>query len=144
MKNMLARVISMSQDFNVYLSSKSLPSPFEWQAEIAKVNKSLIMDTDVDLLTFSGFLPYQLDNEITDFEYGSWFMDDDHKKEINIPTADFCILFSVGNRPLELIAAVISAYCLVKLTDGVLSDPQAGIHIPPSQIDSWMKAMLAK
>lgn len=40
------------------------------------------MDTDFDLLTFSGFLPYQLDNEITGFEYGSWFMDDDHKKKL--------------------------------------------------------------
>lgn len=133
----------MSQDFNVYLSSKSLPSPFEWQAEIAKVNKSLIMDTDFDLLTFSGFLPCQLDNEITGFEYYSWFMDNDDEREINIPTADFCILFSVGSQPFELIAAVISAYCLVKLTDGILLNPQTGVYISPSQIDSWKTEILA-
>ncbi|MBG3012900.1 hypothetical protein [Proteus faecis] len=134
----------MSQDFNIYLSSKSLPSPFEWQAEIAKVNKSLIMDTDFDLLTYSGFLPCQLDNKITGFEYYSWFIDDEHKKEINIPNVDFCILFSVGSHPFELITAVTLAYSLVKLTDGILSNAQKGIHIPPSQIDSWKIKILAE
>lgn len=92
----------MSTNFHVYLATKSLPSPSKWQAEITKMNSSLIMDTDINLVTFSGFLPFQFNQEVTGFEYCSWFIDHEEKQEVNIPSADFCMCFSIGNNPLEL------------------------------------------
>lgn len=132
----------MSTNFHVYLATQSLPSPSKWQAEITKMNSSLIMDTDINLVTFSGFLPFQFNQEITGFEYCSWFIDHEEKQEVNIPSADFCMCFSIGNNPLELTITVISIYCLIKLTDGVLFDPQKGIYIEPSNIFTWKKEML--
>ena len=130
----------MSYDLVVYLKRKNMPTPSAWQSAIVDAGFPVVLDTDFDIDSFSGFLPCPVNHEISGFEYYPSKPSSEELSELNLASdVDFSILFCIGSRPLELVSVFAASSVLAAISGGSLSDPQSGELITPNNVVSWAK-----
>lgn len=132
----------MSYDLNVYVRRDRLPSITALQR---RTNGRVIFCDVRSLLDATGFVPVELDGELTGFElFSSEITDEDreyHRRDLErsgltsdwmleaMNTCELSFLLSCKSRdPREVVAARLVATTLAQLTEGWFSDPQSGEH----------------
>lgn len=131
----------MSRDFGVYLHTHNLPTPKEWKEEILQQGFPCELDSDIALLTFSGFLPCSVNGVISGFEYYASDLDNEVLNELDLSRSlNFDITFCAGAPAAEAIAALAAASCLTKLSEGYLVDFCSGKTVPSDEVIEWAKS----
>lgn len=117
----------MSVDLCVYLDFARLPTCTEWQDAISRAAIPLTLH-DVDLRTFSGFLPCKFGAKDCGFEYYFSQIEDQDKEilEDKQPRDHVVRLVLHAGPPEDLKAATFAAAVLTEIADGIFFDPQGG------------------
>lgn len=135
----------MSYDLVVYLRRSNMPSPAAWHSSIVAAGFPVALDTDFDVDAFSGFLPCQVNGEISGFEYYASAVSPEDAKGLGLASGtDFSIQFCIGSQPLELASALAASSVLAEVSGGSLEDPQAGESIPADSAVSWARVQLTQ
>src|ERR1051325_456994 len=117
----------MSFDLFVYLRRSAMPTPREWYRGIKESGFPVDLETDFDRDEHTGFLPCNFRGQQSGFEYSSRRLDDDEKRECEIPDdLDFVVTFATGANLREFATSLIAAGTLCWLAVGILVDPQSG------------------
>jgi len=134
----------MSYDLYVYLARSKMPTPEKWRSVMKDEELPGELDTDFDVDEMTGFLPCPVGNELAGFEYYSFETEPEDAAELELPPEfDFTVQFSIGSRPLELIAALSASSALASITGGRLEDPQSGETVEGEDAIAWVKLQLA-
>ena len=130
----------MSICTTVFLRKSRMPEPTRWAAAIAARKFPMTMDTDFDVMTFSGFLPCSYDGRQAGFEYYCAAVDRDEIRDVveRIGDRDLMISFVTHSNFRELMTATIASGVLCIEADGVLWDTEAGDVFAASQAHEWM------
>jgi hypothetical protein len=136
----LGRLI-VSVDFTVYMARTGMPSPVEWAEAIVDAGFPAELDAELDVDTFSGFLPCRYGGADAGFEYSSGpieFVD-----ELELPSDfDFSVTFTTHSNMRELASSVASAAVLCSLCGGILVDPQGDLAVSASEAVAWAREQL--
>ncbi|GGY10489.1 hypothetical protein GCM10007160_42120 [Litchfieldella qijiaojingensis] len=135
----------MSYDLVVYLKRSAMPSPVKWHSAIVEAGFPVMLDTDFDVATFSGFLPCPVNGEISGFEYYASTVSPEEVEELELLlSTDFSVQFCIGSHSLELVSALAASSVLAAMSSGSLNDPQAGESVSADSAISWAKAQLSQ
>ncbi len=138
----------MSMEIYVFLNKSDMPSPPDWQQAIVESGFSLQLDMDFDQFTFTGFLPCNLDNRSTGFEY--YFSP---KTDVAAPDTylaplttafDSVVTFAWGGSTEELVAVLMASASLANLTPSLLHVPEEDSSLPQSQALPYARQQLAQ
>lgn len=131
----------MSRDYGVYLHTDNLPTPAAWKKEILLQGFPCVLDDDIDLLTFNGFLPCSVNGEVSGFEYYGDELGEDLRSELNsLSPLNYGITFCAGSRKFETVAALAAASCLATITGGYLVDFFTGLKLTSDTAIKWAKS----
>jgi hypothetical protein len=131
----------MSVDLVVYMARPAMAEPNAWARAIVDAGFPAELDSDFDVETFTGFLPFPYDGVEAGFEYFSGPVSPEEAD--GLPSnVDFSVTFATGSRMRDLASSVVSAAVLCVLTGGVLLDPQAGMTVTAGEAMAWARSML--
>lgn len=134
----------MSYDLYVYLARSNMPTPEKWRAVMKDEELPGELDTDFDVDTMTGFLPCPIGEELSGFEYYSFQTEPEDAAELELPPElNFTVQFSMGSKPLELMAALSASCALAAITGGRLEDPQSEEIVEGKDAIAWVKMQLA-
>jgi len=132
----------MSVEMLVFLDSRSMPTPERWAAAIRESEFDMVLDTDFDVTSFTGFLPCKYKGSDAGFEY---FFDRlaDMEPEPDLVTRigvrDVAVSFITHYDVRELMTSIIASGVLCSITDGVLLDTEANKFVDASNAIQWSK-----
>jgi hypothetical protein len=130
----------MSYDLNVYLARADMPSPGDWRAAIIQAGFPVELKAEFDVETFTGFLPAPVHGKLSGFEYYASSLGSEEAQELGLGSSiNFCIQFTVGSRPLELVSALAASGTLANLSGGSLVDSQSGESYSSTEALAWAK-----
>lgn len=132
----------MSICFHVFLAKDRLPHPREWSNAITENGFPVVLDTDFNPMTHSGYLPCP--DEKTGFEYGldsaaSFDLVSDESNKRLIRDCDVVATFCFGGRKTDLVAAMAASATLTKMTSGVLLDAESGHFVGSESALNWAR-----
>jgi hypothetical protein len=135
----------VSVDLIVYLRRSAMPTPAGWQQAIRGAGFPVEMDTDIDLDTFSGFLPCKVRGVASGFEYFAGQLSPGETTEVGAPPgSDFSVTFVTHSDLREFACSAVAAGALAQAGGGLLVDPQSGESFPAADAVSWAAARFAE
>ena len=123
----------MSIELTVRVPVDGLPTPQQWQAAISDHGFKLVLDTDLDMQDFSGYLPCEIDRVSSGFEY--YWGRRDHLSE----SQESVVTLVTHSDLLEFLCAAIAAAVLASVSEGILEDPQQGQSWGGEQAVDWAR-----
>lgn len=128
----------MSVDLIVYLRRSAMPTRTAWQRAITEAGFPVEMDTDIDLDTFSGFLPCRLCGTLSGFEYFAGPMSPSEAADVGAPPgSDFSVTLVTHSDLKEFACSAVAAGTLAQISGGLLVDPQSGESFPAADAMGW-------
>jgi len=128
----------MSIDLIVYFRRSAMPTPAGWQQAIREAGFPVELDTDIDLDTFSGFLPCKLRGAETGFEYFAGQMSASEVAELGAPPgSDFSVTLVTHSDLREFACSAVAAGVLGVASGGLLVDPQSGESFAGADALRW-------
>jgi hypothetical protein len=115
----------MSLSVSVRIPAGQHFTPAQWQAAIVEGGFDLVLDTNFDPVTFSGFLPAKYDGEDSGFEYF---------REPGSNGGEAAVSMVWHSDAREGICANIAAACLSSTTGGILVDCDGQDYAPEQAI----------
>jgi len=133
----------MSVDFTVYMARHAMPEPREWAKAIQSAGFPAELDSEIDVDTFSGFLPCRYGDREAGFEYESGALEFVDGLELP-PDFDFSVTFSTHSSERELASSVVAAAVLCSLSGGILVDPQADATVSADEAIAWARETIGE
>jgi hypothetical protein len=134
----------MSVDLIVYLRRSAMLTPVGWQQAICDAGFPVELDTDIDLATFSGFLPCKLRGVLSGFEYFAGLLSEPGANEVGAaPGSDFSVTLVTHSDLREFACAAAAAGVLARVSGGLLVDPQSGESFAASDALEWAAEQFA-
>jgi hypothetical protein len=130
----------MSVELIVYLRRSAMPSPEGWQTAIHDAGFPVELDRDFDPDTFSGFLPCNLRQAQSGFEYFASPLSEEDRTDVGAPQGcDFSVTLVTHSDLREFACSVAAAGALAQASNGLLVDPQSGGSFTGSDALQWAK-----
>ena len=131
----------MSVDLHVFYSRALQPSPEQWSRAVQDAGFPLEIDIEVDLGSFSGFLPCKYQGKDAGFEYGYQVLAGSELTEYGIgdPERPVCVTFSTHSNFREFASSLVASAVLCSLTDGVLLDEDGETQISAAHVLDWAR-----
>jgi hypothetical protein len=138
----------MSMEIYVFLNKSDMPSPPDWQRAIVESGFNLQLDLDFDQFTFTGFLPCNLDDRATGFEY--YFSP---KSDVAAPDTylaplavafDSVVTFVWGGGTEELVAVIMASASLASSVSSLLHVPEEDSSLPQAHALPYARQQLAQ
>lgn len=135
----------MSVDLIVYAKRIAVPSPSDWQRAIQAAAFPVELDTDIDLDTFSGFLPCKFRDSQSGFEYFSSLLSKEDQQEVGAPEgSDFQVTLVTHSDMKEFATSMLAAAALCNASKGLLVDPQSGEQFDAEAVLQWARSTFAE
>lgn len=135
----------MSVDLIVFAKRSAVPSPGDWQRAIRAAVFPVDLDTDIDMDTFSGFLPCKFRSTPSGFEYFSSCFSEENRQGLGAPEgSDFQVTFATHSDMKEFATSLLAASALCNASNGLLVDPQSGEQFDAEAVLPWARSTLAQ
>jgi hypothetical protein len=116
-----------------------------WQQAIRDAGFPVELDTDFAPDTFSGFLPYMLQETEAGFEYLAQRLSPAEAEEVGAPAGtDFSVVLNTHSSLEDVACSAMAAGALASASGGVLVDPQSGEAFGPADALGWAAAQAAE
>ena len=128
----------MSMELHVLLRKDMIPSIARWNEVLLESALPLIVPADFNLLTDSGFRPFQLRRENSGVEV---YFESDLSSEletypilVNVRSSfDSVVAFRWGSRLDECAVAILASASLAVTAQGIVYDPQEDVSLTPDE-----------
>src|SRR5579871_1543612 len=116
----------MSIDVLIYLKPERMPTPQEWQKAITERGFPVLIDTDFDTASFTGYLPGEYKGEPCGFEYYAFPFSTDDCREEGIPhELSLCVGLVTHGDHLDGCCSTIAGAVLAEMTEGIFDQTDA-------------------
>ena len=133
----------MSVDLIVYLPRASMPTPALWTKEIADAGFPVVLESDFDPYTATGFRPCRYRGVLSGFEFYSGPISAEEQDDLSLPPDyDFHVNLVTHSDLREFATSLIAASVLCQLSGGLYYDPQESEQHSADGILSWARAQL--